>query len=59
LWFDAKPSRLATAATSIPRALLIAYSVDESARREAIGLDIGEIQTEAGSCCWGRCASVV
>jgi transposase-like protein len=30
-----------------PKALVIAYSVHESGRREVIGLDIGEIETEA------------
>ena len=30
-----------------PKALVIAYSVHETGRREVIGLDIGEIETEA------------
>ncbi|MER3426134.1 MAG: IS256 family transposase, partial [Thermoleophilia bacterium] len=30
-----------------PKALVIAYSVHDSGRREVIGLDIGEIETEA------------
>ena len=42
-----KWSRSEIAATCIPKALVIAYSVHETGRREVIGLDIGEIETEA------------
>ena len=40
-------SRSETAATVRSKALVIAYAVHESGRREVIGIDIGETETEA------------
>ena len=47
LWLDAKVVRVRDRGHVYPKALVIAYSVHESGRREVIGLDIGEIETEA------------
>ena len=47
LWLDAKVVKVRDRGHVYPKALVIAYSVHESGRREVIGLDIGEIETEA------------
>jgi transposase-like protein len=47
LWLDAKVVRVRDRGHVYPKALVIAYSVHETGRREVIGLDIGEIETEA------------
>jgi len=47
LWLDAKLVKVRDRGHVYPKALVIAYSVHESGRREVIGLDIGEIETEA------------
>jgi transposase-like protein len=47
LWLDAKVVKVRHRGHVYPKALVIAYSVHESGRREVIGLDIGEIETEA------------
>ena len=39
--------RCATARTCVSKALVIAYGVHETGRREVIGLDVGEIESEA------------
>ena len=46
LWLDAKVVRVRDRGHVYPKALVIAYGVHESGRREVIGLDIGEIETE-------------
>jgi putative transposase len=46
LWLDAKVVRVRDRGQVHPKALVIAYSVHESGRREVIGLNIGEIETE-------------
>jgi len=47
LWLDAKVVKVRDRGHVYPKALVIAYSVHESGRREVIGLDIGEIESEA------------
>ena len=47
LWLDAKVVKVRDRGHVYPKALVIAYSVHDSGRREVIGLDIGEIETEA------------
>jgi|GEM_PF-2858231 len=47
LWLDAKVVKVRDRGHVYPKALVIAYSVHESGRREVIGLDIGETETEA------------
>jgi putative transposase len=46
LWLDAKIVKVRDRGHVYPKALVIAYGVHESGRREVIGLDIGEIETE-------------
>jgi putative transposase len=57
LWLDAKRVKVRDRGHVYPKALVIAYSVHESGRREVIGLDIGEIETEASWVSFLRCAS--
>jgi putative transposase len=45
-WLDAKVVKVRDRGHVYPKALVIAYSVHESGRREVIGLDIGETETE-------------
>lgn len=47
LWLDAKLVKVRDRGHVYPKALVIAYSVHETGRREVIGLDIGEIESEA------------
>lgn len=47
LWLDAKVVKVRDRGHVYPKALVIAYSVHETGRREVIGLDIGETETEA------------
>ena len=47
LWLDAKVVKVRDRGHVYPKALVVAYSVHETGRREVIGLDIGEIETEA------------
>src|SRR3954451_12139039 len=47
LWLDAKLVKVRARGHVYPKALVIAYSVPETGRREVIGLDIGETETEA------------
>ena len=54
LWLDAKVVKVRDRGHVYPKALVIAYSVHESGRREVIGLDIGEIETEAFWVCFLR-----
>ena len=59
LWLDAKVERVREPGGVRHKALVIAYGVHESGRREVIGLDVGEAETESfwrSSC--GRCAPV-
>ncbi len=46
LWLDAKVVKVRDRGHVYPKALVIAYGVHESGRREVLGLDIGEIETE-------------
>jgi len=45
LWLDAKVIKVRDRGHVYPKALVIAYSVHETGRREVIGLDIGEIES--------------
>src|SRR5436190_7533815 len=47
LWLDAKVVKVRSRGHVYPKALVVAYSVHETGLREVIGLDIGEIETEA------------
>jgi transposase-like protein len=47
LWLDAKVVKVRDRGHVYPKALVVAYSVHETGRREVIGLDIGEIESEA------------
>jgi putative transposase len=47
LWLDAKVERVREPGGVRHKALVIAYGVHESGRREVIGLDVGEAETEA------------
>ena len=47
LWLDAKVERVREPGGVRHKALVIAYAVHESGRREVIGLDVGESETEA------------
>jgi transposase-like protein len=45
LWLDAKVVKVRDRGHVYPKALVVAYAVHESGRREVIGLDIGEIES--------------
>jgi putative transposase len=47
LWLDAKIERVREPGGVRTKALVIAYGVHETGRREVIGLDVGEAETEA------------
>lgn len=47
LWLDAKVERVREAGGVRQKCLVIAYAVHESGRREVIGLDVGECETES------------
>jgi putative transposase len=47
LWLDAKQEKVRDGAHVVSKAVVIAYGVHESGRREVIGLDVGEVESEA------------
>ena len=47
LWLDAKHLKVRSGGHVRSKALVVAYAVHESGRREVIGIDIGEVETEA------------
>ena len=47
LWLDAKHVKVRDRGRVLSKALVIAYGVHDTGRREVIGLDIGEIESEA------------
>ena len=47
LWLDAKVERVREAGGVRQKCLVIAYAVHESGRREVIGLDVGECESES------------
>ena len=47
LWLDAKVERVREPGGVRHKALVIAYGVHETGRREVIGIDVGEAETEA------------
>jgi putative transposase len=47
LWLDAKVERVREPGGVRHKALVIAYGVHQSGRREVVGLDVGEAETEA------------
>jgi putative transposase len=47
LWLDAKHVRVRDRGRVLSKALVIAYGVHESGRREVIGIDLGHIEREA------------
>jgi transposase-like protein len=48
LWLDAKHLKVRDAGHVHPKALMVAFAVHESGRREVIGIEIAESETEAG-----------
>jgi len=47
LWLDAKHLRVRDRGSVRSKALVVAYAVHESGRREVIGIDLGEVETES------------
>ncbi len=47
LWLDAKHLKIRDRGRVVSKALVVAYAVHDSGRREVIGLDLGEIESEA------------
>jgi putative transposase len=47
LWLDAKHVRVRDRGRVLSKALVIAYGVHDTGRREVIGLDLGEVESEA------------
>lgn len=47
LWLDAKVERVREGSGVRHKALVVAYGVHETGRREVIGIDVGEAETEA------------
>ena len=50
LWLDAKVERVREGGGVRHKALVVAYGVHETGRREVIGIDVGEAETEAFWC---------
>lgn len=47
LWLDAKHLKVRSGGHVRSKALIVAYAVHETGRREVIGIDLGEVETEA------------
>ncbi len=47
LWLDAKHLKVRSGAHVRSKALVVAYAVHEKGQREVIGIDLGEVETEA------------
>jgi putative transposase len=47
LWLDAKHVKVRDRGRVVSKALVVAYAVHDSGRREVIGLDLGEVESEA------------
>jgi putative transposase len=47
LWLDAKVEKVRDGGRVVAKAVVIAYGVHESGRREILGIDVGEAETEA------------
>src|SRR5262249_52617757 len=47
LWLDAKVEKVRDSGRVVRKCLVLAYGVHDSGRREVIGLDVGEAETEA------------
>jgi putative transposase len=47
LWLDAKVEKVRDGGRVVSKAVVIAYGVHESGRREILGFDVGEAETEA------------
>src|SRR5215218_4176034 len=47
LWLDAKQLKVRDRGRVRSKTLVVAYAVHETGRREVIGIDLGEVQTEA------------
>jgi putative transposase len=47
LWLDAKQLRVRDQGHVRSKALIVAYAIHESGRREVIGIDLGEVESEA------------
>ena len=47
LWLDAKHLKVRDRGRVVSKALVVAYAVHDTGRREVIGLDLGEVETEA------------
>jgi putative transposase len=49
LWLDGKAEKVRDGGRVVNKCVVIAYGVHESGRRESLGVDVGEAETEA---CW-------
>ncbi len=47
LWLDAKQLKVRDRGRVVSKALVVAYAVHDTGRREVIGLDLGEVESEA------------
>ena len=47
LWLDAKHVKVRDRGRVVSKALVVAYAVHDTGRREVIGLDLGEVESEA------------
>jgi putative transposase len=47
LWLDAKHLKVRDRGRVVSKALVVAYAVHDTGRREVIGLDLGEVESEA------------
>jgi putative transposase len=47
LWLDAKSEKVRDGGRVVSKAVVIAYGVHETGRREILGIDVGEAETEA------------
>ena len=47
LWLDAKVEKVRDGGRVVNKAVVIAYGVHETGRREILGIDVGEAETEA------------
>ena len=47
LWLDAKQLKVRDHGRVVSKALVVAYAIHETGRREVIGIDLGEVESEA------------
>jgi transposase-like protein len=61
LWLDGKAEKVRAGGRVVNKCVVIAYGVHETGRREILGIDVGEAETEAGDApgCRGASRSVL